>query len=249
MTECRAVHLDWPHSTRPEPLVEGQVQVWAASLDVPVDQRRRLEATLSQDERARAARYRLEDPARRFVVARGVLRELVGMYLDVSPTAIALVADEHGKPALRYRGEHPLEFNVTHSGDLALYAFTLGRRVGVDVERIRPMTNMRALVDRVFSEAERLVFERLGADEQVDAFFSTWTRKEAFVKARGSGIAGQLDKFDVTVRRTEPARLLRVEGDGAGPSQWSLAHLEPAEGFVGAVAVEAPELEFVCRCR
>lgn len=249
MTECCAIHLDWPVATRPEPLVEGQVHVWAARLGVPADRRLHLEASLSENERVRAARYKLEDPARRFVVARGVLRELLGVYLSVPASKIELVAGEHGKPALRDGAERQLEFNVTHSGDLALYAFTRGARVGVDVEELRPMANLSALAGRVLSEAERVSFDRINPAEQRDAFFSTWTRKEAFVKARGSGIAAQLDKFEVSVGRTAPARLLRVEGDEAAPSQWSLAHLEPAEGFVGAVAVESPSPELVCRRR
>lgn len=247
MTRSRVLEgVEWPESTG-EPLVEGCVQVWSAPLDVSDADVECLERNLSPDEHIRGSRWRVESHARRFVVARGILRRLLGAYTDADPSAVQLSADTRGKPALSDGGASAVEFNVSHSGDLALYAFTIGSPVGVDVEELRELRDMHALAARVFSERERDAFERLAPAEQPQAFLSTWTRKEAFVKARGTGIAAQLDGFDVSVGRGEPARLLRVAEDAAPAARWTLAHLEPARGFVGAVAVEWPHARFVCR--
>jgi len=233
------IHIKWPSAaTRAEPLETGQVHVWASLLDVPAVRREALEASLSMEERRRSERSR---------IARGLLRELLGGYLDAAPVDVALSMSDRGKPVLRDADRNPIEFSVSHSGGLALYAFARGVRIGVDVERIRPMRDVRGLAERVLSRAEFDAFERLDAPERARAFFATWTRKEAFVKARGTGIAGQLDRFDVSVHPAEPARLLRVEGEAAAASGWTLAPLDPATGFAATVAVEATGATLLCR--
>lgn len=194
-------------------------------------------ATLSPDERARAARFRHEVHARRFTSARGVLRLLLGAYLDRSPSAIEFQYTA-GKPALGRPGREPLHFNLAHADALALFAFTTAAAVGVDVERVAPLPDAREIAARYFAPDELRQFMR--APDEAAAFFRCWTRKEAFVKAIGSGLRHPLETFAVTVSAEAPAAVSDVGGDRTEAARWFMHHVEPAAGFVGAVAVRAP---------
>jgi 4'-phosphopantetheinyl transferase len=195
---------------------------------------------LGEEERARAARFVVERERARFIVARATLRRLLGERLGVSPRAVRLARAPHGKPALAGpSGASGLRFNVSHSEDVALFAFARGREIGVDVEAVRSIEDADSIAGRFFSPSEREAFFSLAAAERQLAFFRCWTRKEAFVKAIGDGLAHPLHAFDVSLAPREPARLLRVgnrRGDEAG---WTLHAFDPAPGFVGACVVQA----------
>jgi 4'-phosphopantetheinyl transferase len=215
--------------------------VWRAALDVDPAP---FERVLSPEEREHAARFRFERGRERYTVARGVLRALLGAYLACAPQDLRFVYGARGKPALE---PGVLEFNVAHSHDLALIAVARGRRVGVDVEAVRELSDAAQIARRFFSAAECAALSAVPAEQQLQAFFACWTRKEAFLKARGEGIAFGLDQFDVTLAPGEPARLLAVRDlrvpEGGTPGEaarWSLAALEPGPGFAGALAVEGP---------
>src|SRR5262249_30459782 len=151
---------------------------------------------------------------------------------------LELVYANHGKPSLTAKfADAGIHFNLAHSDDLALFAFTRAGEVGVDVEWIRPLKDMEELVARFFSARESELFRELAASERPAAFFNLWTRKEAMLKATGEGIAGSLSAIEVTLLPGEPARVMRIAGDAQAAAQWSLSELSPVEGFVGAVAV------------
>lgn len=212
--------------------------------------------TLSAEESARAALYRFARDRQRFLAGRALLRALLGRYLGVEPAEVRLRQGPRGKPALE-RQEDPggLRFNLSHSDGLALYAVTRGREVGVDVERVRPDVEWERLAERFYSPAEVTALKSLALSRHPEApalacaraFYSAWTRKEAYLKAKGEGLAASLDSFTVSLAPGEPPRLLDVEGDPGETSRWSLRELLPAPGFVGALAVEGSCAVLQCR--
>ncbi|HEV2150490.1 MAG TPA: 4'-phosphopantetheinyl transferase superfamily protein [Longimicrobiaceae bacterium] len=226
---------------------EGEVHVWSAPLDPPGEAVRRYGALLAPDERARAGRFHFERDRRRFTVARGVLRSMLGRYLGLDPRRVEFRYESHGKPALA--GEPAaggLRFNVSHSGEMALYAVAAGRELGVDVEEVRPMEDGLQIAERFFSAAEVAAFRALPAEIRDDAFFNCWTRKEAFIKAVGEGLSFPLHVFDVTLAPGEPARLL-ASRDPNQAERWSLRGLpDPAPGYRAAVVVEGDGWGLAC---
>jgi 4'-phosphopantetheinyl transferase len=142
------------------------------------------------------------------------------------------------KPELDGAAAAGIRFNVSNSGDLALYAVTLRREIGVDLEQLKPMPDGMDIAQRFFSAPENEVFAALGEEVRDLAFFRCWTRKEAYIKAVGEGLSMPLDRFDVAFAPGEPARILRTRGNPEEAERWSMLALEPGPGYVGAMAVE-----------
>jgi len=221
----------WRTAPKDLSLAENIVHVWRAELANPS-----LEL-LSPDERERAAQFHFDKDRNRYVGARAILRQLAGRYENVSPTELRFTYNAFGKPAL---DASSLRFNTSHSANFALFAFTRTRNIGVDIERIRPDFATREIAARFFSETEVAALRALPEPAQSAAFFACWTRKEALIKAHGSGLSLSLRKFAVSV--DTPARLLRTDFDPEAVRQWTLHELFPGEGFVAALAVEgSPE--------
>lgn len=219
-------------------LASDEVQVWQASLD-EAGQPGELTASLSADERTRAERYHFERDRRRFVACRAILRAILAPHAGVPAGEVRFRYGARGKPALDVPGGGPgIRFNVSHSDGLALFALTRGREVGVDVERIRAVDGADRIAERFFSVPEREALRVLAPAAQLDAFFTCWTRKEAYVKGRGEGLGYPLDLFAVSVTPDAPARLWSAGADAAEIARWSLAALPQSDGYVAALAVE-----------
>ena len=228
-------------------LGRGEVHVWRTALDLDPPRVAALADSLSPDERDRAARFHFERDRVRFTVARGVLRALLGRYLDLPAPALAFDYGAHGKPALaaamgaRAMAGSPgaeVRFNLSHSAGVALCAVTRGRDVGVDVEGLRADFATDEIAERFFSPAERVALRALPAAARCAAFFACWTRKEAYIKARGLGLAIPLDAFDVSLAPHEPAALLATRDEPGETVRWSLQALTPGVGFAGALVAE-----------
>jgi len=239
----------WPTETPDEwnmpDLRDDEVHVWAAPLAVSASALATLKNTLSYSELERAARFRFERHRDRFIAGRGMLRVLLGRYLRADARQLEFEYGAAGKPELRGKpaGNSP-HFNLAHSEDLALVAITRAAAVGVDVERVRPLKDSSELVSRFFSPREHALFKDLPESQKAVAFFNLWTRKEAWLKATGEGIAHSLHLVEVSFLPGEPARLLTLpESRGSHPS-WALLDLQPAPGFVAALAIaaQAPKL-------
>ncbi len=239
----------WPAATTGW-LAEDEVRVWRAWLDRSPQEVDAFWRTLSADERTRAERYRLNRDRARFVVGRGLLRVIVAHYVNQDPSDVTFRYGPHGKPLLGDDAPSALTFNVSHAGGLALFALCQGRDIGVDIEQARaiPDEELGRLATLSFSQHELAHFASLPAHLKQDAFYACWTRKEAVLKALGYGLSAPLDKFDVSFAPGEPARVLRMDIDGVEPmaSRWTLAGLTPAPGYVGAIAVPAPDIHPVC---
>jgi 4'-phosphopantetheinyl transferase len=222
-------------------LAEGEVHVWRASLAAPAGELARLHALLSGEEQVRAARFRYEVHRGRFIAGRGIQRLLLARYLGVAPAAIRYRHAAHGKPALDGpEAESGIRFNVSNSEDGLLVALVRGREVGVDLEPLHRVVDRDAVARRFFSVPENQVYDTIPEEERDAAFFTCWTRKEAYIKAVGEGLSMPLDCFDVTLRPGEPARLLATRGDPAQAERWSIRELDPGPGWLGAIVVEGP---------
>jgi 4'-phosphopantetheinyl transferase len=230
-------------SLRPSPfhLASDEVHSWCASLDVPPEMSARLYATLTPDERNRSARFHFERDRQRFIVARGVLRDLLGRYLQTQPDQIGFVYNAFGKPDLSPAFGSRLKFNLSHSAGLALIAIATASDVGVDLEHIRAQSDCADIARRFFSAAEVDYLSALPSHLYAEAFFSCWTKKEAYLKACGEGLATPLNSFSVPLTGDPahtPVDLCVGSNDFVPARRWSLYTLRPARGYAGALAIE-----------
>jgi 4'-phosphopantetheinyl transferase len=235
--------VTWSEPPESLSLATGDVHVWRVELNQPEPLLEKFRETLEEQELDRASRFHFEKHRRHFTAGRGVLRQLLSQYLGTKPEQLRLSYGAYGKPALN--GEHKdsrLRFNMSHSHEVALFAFAEDRELGVDVEHIRTDFASEEVARRFFSRREVETFNALPGHDQVAAFFKCWTRKEAFIKVIGKGLSQPLDKFDVTLG--QPAALLWVSGDDA--SRWSLYDLEVGGDYAGALAVEGQVSRIRC---
>ncbi len=230
-------------SWRPGPsapsLADDSVHIWSVPLVFPDDHVADLAALLSVDERERAQRFRFDRHRRRFIAARSSLRLILGRYTGDDPRRLIFGLGPYGKPFLAENTNAPgLEFNVTHSGELALIAIALNRQVGVDVEQMQTLADAEMIAKQFFSSDEYASLMTLEDGQRQRGFFNCWTRKEAFIKAIGEGLTFPLDSFQVSLDDYEPAQLLWLKGVPDPAERWSLHAFEPDEGYVAALACE-----------
>lgn len=237
----------WSDPQETRMLGNDEVHVWRAALNEKGSRVKRLQKTLAADERARAERFYFQKDRDHFIVARGLLRTILGRYLKIEPSQLRFRYTSHGKPFLaRETGGNTLRFNVSYSHGLALYAITRSRELGVDVEFTRPEPVDEQIAERFFSPREVAALRALPTNMQQEAFFNCWTRKEAYIKARGEGLSLRLDQFDVSLAPGEPPALLYTNGDPQEVSRWSLQNLTPGPGYAAALIVEGDDWRLKC---
>lgn len=236
-------HLSLSAGTVPSKLGDDEVHLWQVQLDAPALQQTCWEDPLSPDELERARRFHFPRDARRFTTTRGMLRTLLAEYLGARPKEISFEYGPKGKPALA--GKHAssgLHFNVSHSEERAFIGMAR-RNLGVDIEHVRDDVRVDEIAQRFFSVAERKALFSLTPEQRARAFFDCWTRKEAFIKAKGDGLFLQLDEFDVSVVPDEPARLLATRPDLEEVKRWQMSATDVGPEYAAAVTVEAGQLE------
>ena len=221
---------------RPVPLAADEIHIWRIPLAAGPEETARLRPLLSEDERDRADRFHFEVDRTRFIVAHSALRTLLARYLDVKGYREAFYAGPQGKPALTPGAS--LRFNLAHSKDLGLVALATGREIGVDLEAIDARVEIEEVARRFFSPEECRGLLHLAGERRHEAFFHVWSQKEAYLKARGDGVAFGLDHFDVAPDPAKPAALLADRREPRARGRWTLLSLDPGAGFRGAVAVE-----------
>jgi len=237
----------WPFPPPHLVATRAEVHVWRMSLNAPLASVREFAEVLATDERARAARFVRDRDRHRFVVARGVLRVILARYLRRDPCGLRFEYGSFGKPMLSGESRaSDIRFNVSHADDMALYAVTSGREVGIDIERIRPDLIPEDIAERFFSRQEVATLRGLPTPSRLEAFFACWTRKEAFIKARGRGLSLSLDGFDVSLVPGRPVELLSVRDDPEEANRWSLRQLFPGDDYVAALAVEGLGWQLKC---
>jgi 4'-phosphopantetheinyl transferase len=231
----------WSSPPTPLDLQRQQVDVWRVRMKLGLDELSQFEGMLSQEEVERAARFHFPADRDHFVAAHGCLRDVLARYLGCQPAQVTFAVDQYGKPILR---DHELEFNLSHSGDFALIAVTRESRIGVDVERIRQGISSHVIAQQYFSKAEVAELQALPLEQREKAFFTCWTRKEAYIKAQGLGLSLPLESFDVSLTPNEPAVLRATRPDPEDASRWTLFSFKVAPYYESAVAVEGHNLEF-----
>ena len=228
-------------------LSSGLVDVWRTKLDLPEAWITRYCDLLSEQERQRAARFRMTAKYNEYVITRGLLRSVLARMLGGHPRQFDFSYGPHGKPDLADRSQdRTVSFNVSHTHGLALVALMPHRALGVDVEMKRENVECAGLAKRFFSGSEAGALLSLPTSQQRQAFFNCWTRKEAFIKAKGQGISLGLDEFDVTLRPGEPPRLLATCWDPQEAARWTLLDLNVGSDYAAALAVEAVEVKVRC---
>jgi len=240
MTTDERNRVEWPSPRATPGLAKNEIHVWRASL--PTDQvtLRRFASTLGDAEAERAARFVFDRDRDRFIASHGILRALLGGYMECAPQAIGFELGLRGKPAIARRGSAPApapSFNLAHSHALAVIAVGRQREIGVDIELMRPEIAGEDIARRYFSTKEFDELSRQPAESRTEGFFLCWTRKEAYVKARGDGLHTPLDSFDVSLSPGTPATL-----SSADESRWAIEAFDPSPSaemrYAGAVAAE-----------
>jgi len=216
-------------------------------LDVTKIESENLLAFLSVDELARAGRYHFERDQKRFIVARGILRKILGSYLDKSPVKIGIEYTSHGKPMLADNpGYDNLCFNLSHSGAFALYAVTPSKRIGIDIERIRDDVALKQIAGQFYSQGEIRSLERIDENIRSGLFFKYWTRKEAFLKARGEGISFPMEQCDVSLISGDVLSPVIVQNNNSEISSLYVQDLFPGNGYAAAIAIEGSDWNISC---
>ena len=220
-------------------LAADEIHVWRIPLEADPVLAATLWPLLSEDERDRAAKFRFEIDRGRYIMAHSALRTLLARYLNTKDYLDAFHVGPNGKPTLAPGAA--LRFNLAHSKDLGLVALATGREIGVDLEAIDERVEIEAVARRFFSREECRGLLSLSAERRLEAFFHVWSQKEAYLKARGDGVAFGLDHFDVAPDPGKPAALLADRREPRARGQWTLLSLDPGVGFRGAIAVEGAE--------
>ena len=226
---------------------DNEVAIWLVRLDQQAGTVERLSRLLSHDEQDRARRFRFGHDAIRFVTLRAVLRTLLAERLGAAPEEIGFAYGRYGKPELAMPFDRRgVAFNVSHSADLGVVAVTARHRVGVDIERVRPLPDLEAMSEQVFSPREQGTLRAIPSVLRPWAFLNGWTRKEAYIKAIGTGWSHPLARFSVSLAPGAPVRLEECEDDPSEPERWTLEAFDPDPDYVAAIAVEGRPRRMVC---
>lgn len=237
-------NTDWYRLQGPLRLNIGSVHVWRAHVPSSLHYLAILARTLSTEERARAQRFYREEDRNRFIVARGALRRLLGRYLELEAKDVAFVYGPYGKPDIdRVQNNERVSFSLSHSHTWVACAFAREHRIGIDIEYTTAVSRHDALVDQVLSESERRLFERLTEQDRATAFLDIWTRKEAYLKAIGTGLATAPTSIEIALDRDRAPPLMETAA-GPDPAQWSIRDIRLAGAYSGAVAIDGQDFSY-----
>jgi 4'-phosphopantetheinyl transferase len=231
---CRNMNPGYGSSLR-----KDNIHIWFVNLSSLVEIESRFEQILSDDERLRAQRFYHINFRRLFTLSHGVLRTLLGHYLRVPAAGIILQRGHAGKPFLDSPG-YEFQFNMAHSGDMAVYAFAIDCQIGIDIEQIRSLPDLDSIASKFFAREEYAELMSLDEPLRTAGFYNCWTRKEAYIKAIGDGLSLALDSFQVSLRPKEPAALLRPSEAAADCKAWRILDFS-RDGYTAAVVFDDPK--------
>jgi 4'-phosphopantetheinyl transferase len=239
--------LSWHMPPIDLPLPPDDVHIWRVNLAAPTEVVQRCEAILSPSEQARMQRYAFERDRRRWTIARATLRLLLSRYLHADPGILSFDLNAFGKPSLAapYR-ETQIEFNLSHSAEMALYAFTRKRLIGIDIEYMRNDLDYDGMARHSFSPQENEALRSLTEKERHRAFFRGWTCKEAYAKALGKGFSQAFDQFTVSLLPSQPPALLHQHENEQECTRWSFLTLDTTPDYAAALVVEGHDYETKC---
>lgn len=225
----------WPQQSQVSTLLPNEVHVWCISMDVFThDHIARMRAWLSDEERKRADNLHHANHRKCFVISHGMTRRIVGHYTNTQPQKLEFSCYSHGKPRLcQQRKSCNVEFNLSHSGQLALLAVSCDHPLGLDIEQINPAVNISDITGRFFTQEECAFIMSLPTTEQTTVFYKLWTCKEALIKGIGTGLTLALDSFTVSFDKDQPV----IRSNESEYDNWSLRCLKPASGYAASIAV------------
>lgn len=217
-------------------LLSNSVDIWSIDTAKFPDDLTSYFQLLSQEEQLRSQRFKFEKDKRLYILARSALRLLAGQYLNCTPVSIQMGYAAYDKP---YFLDYPeFKFNISHSGEIVVLAFVQKLELGVDVEYIKTDFEVMEIADNFFASDEIENLKKIEKELHFEAFYRCWTRKEAFIKAKGSGLSFPLSDFSVSIG--EKAELLATHWDENEKNEWSLSSFMPKNDYVGALAVHGP---------
>jgi 4'-phosphopantetheinyl transferase len=226
------------------PLLDDEIHVWQVSLAGDAEMPE-LQDCLSDDEVARAKRFAFVSDQKRFVRARAALRSILARYVPTDPRLIRFSYEKLGKPLLaNHLVNRILHFNVSHSSNLALIAVASGFPVGIDIEQKRNDINIDELAAESFAPGERSAMALVCENRRVDAFYKTWTSKEAYLKGIGCGISA-VREFEVCVDPEKPPRIVRpLSGEYGGA--WFLHAINRERHYAATLATRRRQVRIIC---
>jgi 4'-phosphopantetheinyl transferase len=239
--------LPWAAPGRELTLKQGEIHVWRANLEIEEKLILNFTRILSPDEFERSERYYFKKDRNHFIAARGILRTILGGYLNIDPGDLCFTYSTLGKPSISgEQNANGLFFNISHSYGFALYAFSYCGEIGIDIERIRPDQHADTIISEIFSQREIAALSALSSKQREKSFFACWVRKEAFLKACGTGLSLAPDRIEVSLTAGGPSALLSIEGDYSEASLWSLRDLDVGPGYAAALAVRRHNCQVKC---
>jgi len=232
---------EWGNPSDFPQLTDGEIQVWRTSIDLSFAHIQNLASTLSANERNKSKQFRFERQKYGFVVRRGILRTLLGRYLDIPPHDVAIETSAEGKLFLPPQGNEraSIEFNLSHSAGVAVFAFVRNHRIGIDIEHILPFPEARDICQRYFAREERGALDHLSGDQYWRAFFSCWTRKEACLKADGHGLLQEINRCIVLTAPDADHEALGPWHHLTVDSKWAFFDFTPAPGYQATLATSS----------
>ena len=237
----------WERRNQPSELCRGEVHIWLIELDAEPDLLNAWRGTLSEDEQRKANRFHFARDRNRYIAGRGQLRELLATYLEITPAEVHFAYGPSGKPKLAESSDaSKVHFNLSHCENIALLGVTYDAEIGTDIERVRKVQDRDLVAKYFFAPRE---FDRLmgiADSHSEEAFFRCWTRKEAFLKARGTGITEGLHAFEVDFADERRASFTAMKPEFGAISDWSLEAIHLGAGWTGAVAVCTPQINTHC---
>lgn len=217
-------------------LQPSQLHVWSVRKSDHENRLQKYWEILEDTEKERALSFRFGKDRDCFIIARGVLRNLLGTYLQMAPDQVTFQLGDHGKPYVNHPSQ--IRFNISHSGDTILLGFVQKHRIGIDIEYTKRKVAVKKIAKLFFAEEEVTSLCRLDQAYHTQAFYNCWTRKEAFIKAVGSGLSFPLDQFVVSLDSTKEATLIDTKWDKKEKYKWTLHTIEPRKDYIGAVSVK-----------
>ena len=234
--------INWKKLPTELKLLDNEVHLWLVNIEISSQEIAHLTNTLSPDEMARADRFKFKEHRNRFIAARGYLRQILSNYLP-KPSDSRIVPtfeySDRGKPNLPNSN---LQFNVSHSRDIALYGFTNHNLIGIDLEYLRSNVECAKIAKRFFNERESQIINNLSKDKQAQAFFHFWTIKEAYLKATGEGLGGGLETVEIEFNYNLETKVKAIANNEIEPNNWFFKSFIPETDFVATVAVNTKQL-------
>ena len=224
--------------------LNGEIHIWSSLLDQPEDLINLFHTSLSKEEKDRISKYKFKLLRDRQTVSKGLLKSFISSYLNIGTGEINFVQNEYGKPSLTPElNEIDLHFNISHSEHFGMFAFTIGKQLGIDIESVQEITNLNQIVDLCFSDSEKEWFYNSDPGLKKELFYKVWTGKEAYIKAIGKGLSFPLKEIEFKINSNNSIEFQNVHGDLPYRGKWNIFTFNPHPNFISSLVVEANGLK------